>query len=455
MLTDSDFLRNALGRQLEDSQLKTYWRMIAQYQQGPSKIQNWESITSPDSASLLDFSCLPVLDDAKIAGLLSKLVVGKLNGGMGTSMGCVGPKSLVTVRDNKSFLDLIFEQVENLNREWTQKIPVLLMNSFYTHEATQDHLRSLDFSSEIISFQQNKFPRLQAEGLTPLTPEKWGDQACYPPGHGDFYQCVWDQGILQRLIDSGKEFLFISKVENLGAVVEPVILNYMAESNIPFLMEMTPKTLADVKGGTLYQQDGELRLLEIARVPEDKLDEFCDQEKFKVFNTNNIWINLLALKERLKQGPLDLTVLVNQKNIEGTAVVQLETAIGSALECFKGAVGLVVSRERFLPVKKTDDLFLVRSNIFNLDKGKFKRNADRKFRHLPEINLGEFLQNIENFQNSFPIIPDLVSLEELKIDGDVRFEGEASLRGRVQLEGLQNSLILPSGVVIADNYLKG
>ena len=262
-------LRKELGQYLEGSQLDTYWEMVTQYRQGPSKIQNWHSIMTPDSGSLPDFSSLPSPDDSKTARQLSKLVVGKLNGGMGTSMGCAGPKSLVMVRNNKSFLDLILDQIENLNREWGQKIPLLLMNSFYTHEETQAHLSGLEFSSEIIGFQQNKFPRLHAESLSPLTPDKWGDQAYYPPGHGDFYQCVWQQGILQRLIDAGREILFISNADNLGTVVDFVILNYMDEFNIPFLMEMTPKTSADVKGGSLYQQDGKLKLLEIARVPDD------------------------------------------------------------------------------------------------------------------------------------------------------------------------------------------
>ncbi len=453
MLDSEDSLWNELGKLLESSQLSNYWEMIAQFRHGPSKVQDWSSIMTPDSSNLLDFSSLPSPEHSQTARQLSKLVVGKLNGGMGTSMGCVGPKSLVEVRDSKSFLDLILEQTESLNQDWDQKIPLLLMNSFYTHEETQNHLSALRFSSEIIGFQQNKFPRLHSDGLSPLTPAKWGDQAYYPTGHGDFYQCVWQQGILQKLIDAGREILFISNADNLGAVVDPVILNYMDEFNIPFLMEMTAKTPADVKGGTLYQQNGKLKLLEIARVPDDKVDEFCDQKKFKVFNTNNIWINLVALKNRLKKGPLELSVMVNRKNVGEIPVVQLETAIGSGLECFEGAVGLTVSRERFLPVKKTDDLLLVRSNIFSLSNGKLIR--DRKSHPLPLIELGDFLQDIENFQNAFSIIPGLVDLEELKIDGDVRFEGAACLKGKVHLQGLKKTLVLPSGAVLADESRQG
>ncbi len=453
MLDSKDSLWNELGELLESSQLTNYWGMITKFLHRPSKVQDWSSIMTPDSSNLLDFSSLPSPEHSQTARQLSKLVVGKLNGGMGTSMGCVGPKSLVEVRDSKSFLDLILEQIESLNQEWDQKVPLLLMNSFYTHEETQAYLSTLKFSSKIISFQQSKFPRLHLEGLSPLTPDKWGGQAYYPPGHGDFYQCVWRQGILQNLIDVGREILFISNADNLGAVVDPVILNYMDEFNIPFLMETTAKTSADVKGGTLYQQNGKLKLLEIADIPDDKVDEFCDQKKFKVFNTNNIWINLVALNNRLKKGPLELSVMVNRKNVEEIPVVQLETAIGSGLECFEGAVGLIVSRERFFPVKKTDDLLLVRSNLFSLSDGKLTR--DRKSHPLPLIELGDFLQGIENFQNAFSIIPDLVDLKELKITGDVRFEGAACLRGKVRLQGLKKNLVLPSGAVLTDESRQG
>ena len=163
----------------------------------------------------------------------------------------------------------------------------------------------------------------------------------------------------------------------------------------------------------------------------------------------------MALNERLKKGPLELSALVNRKNIKETPIVQLETAIGSGLECFEGAVGLSVSRERFLPVKKTNDLLLVRSNLFSLSNGKLVRNPQRKSASLPIIELGDFLQNIENFQNSFPVIPDLVNLEELKIKGAVRFEGAASLQGKVNLQGLKDELTLPAGVVIADETRQG
>lgn len=40
------------------------------------------------------------------------MAVLKLNGGLGTTMGCVGPKSAIEVRDGMTFLDLSVRQIE-------------------------------------------------------------------------------------------------------------------------------------------------------------------------------------------------------------------------------------------------------------------------------------------------------------------------------------------------------
>ena len=53
--------------------------------------------------------------------------------------------------------------------------------------------------------------------------------------------------------------------------------------------QVTNKTRADVKGGTLIEYEGKLRLLEVAQVPKSHLEEFKSIKKFSVFNTNNIW----------------------------------------------------------------------------------------------------------------------------------------------------------------------
>lgn len=74
--------------------------------------RDWSAVKSPSAESLIPFDKLtePVLPTA--AQQLSKLAVLKLNGGLGTTMGCVGPKSAIEVRDGMTFLDLIVKQIE-------------------------------------------------------------------------------------------------------------------------------------------------------------------------------------------------------------------------------------------------------------------------------------------------------------------------------------------------------
>ncbi len=451
ILQNDQEIENILSRILPSPQREQFGRMLSQLQKGDGKSLDWASIHSPNDSMQVDYHSLD--EASNCTENFSRLVVGKLNGGLGTSMGCLGPKSLIQVKEGKTFLDLIVEQVSILNNKWGGDIPLLLMNSFYTHEETSAFVDSC--SLPIITFKQNIFPRLNAKTFKPVSPDEWGENAWYPPGHGDFYNCIQQQGILKQLIESGKDILFISNADNLGAVADPKILSYMIEKEIPFLIEVTPKTPSDVKGGTLYEQNGKLKLLEIAQVPKEHIEEFCSQEKFSVFNTNNIWMNLAVIEERLKKGPLDLNVIVNHKTIDGQPVVQLETAIGSAIDCIDNAVGLCVSRDRFMPVKKTEDLLLVQSNIFNLEEGRLVRNVKRNNPHLPEIKFGQPLDQLDAFNKCFTTIPDLLNLESLEASGQICFKGATSLKGEIKLNGKNKSIHIENGRLLNDESIEG
>jgi len=421
--------------------IKLFSNLVQKYRSGPAKITDWKSVESPSTDSLLQYDSLETPGDSKLQNQLSRLVVCKLNGGLGTSMGCKGPKSAIPVCDGQSFLDMIVEHIAHINQDYHTQVPLLLMNSFYTHNDTLEMVRRYGDRLQVQSFCQNRFPRLNTNTGSPIG-EEFGQERWYPPGHGDFYSCIQEQGILDQFLQQGKDILFVSNADNLGAGIDLKILDLMISKSIPFLMEMTPKTSADVKGGTLYQQDGKLKLLEIARVPEEHLDEFCGQEKFKVFNTNNIWINLAQLKAKLEAGPMDLGVIVNQKKVGDLSVVQLETAIGSALDNFASAVGLTVSRDRFRPVKTTSDLFLIQSDLFVRENGILHLNPERQMEGLPSIQFGETFKHLQDYNSRIPEIPSLLGLRSLEVRGDVRFAGRSTLQGDIRLIANDKPLII-------------
>jgi len=439
---------------LTDEAQSGFLRLFSRFKQVSKDVLKWDEVRSPDPSRLVSYEDLDTPDETQITHALSRLAVCKLNGGLGTSMGCTGPKSSIVVKNGQSFLDLILLQLEHIGKVRNVNIPLLLMNSFHTHQETLKLLEGRKTSYPIECFEQNRFLRIDKDTNQPLDPNLLGEDAWYPPGHGDIYSCLKNRGLIDRLLSEGKEILFISNADNLGAVSDPNIAHYMLKNDIPFIMEMTQKTPADIKGGTLYEDsEGKLHLLELAQVPQKHVDEFCSTRKFSVFNTNNIWVHLRHLKKKMEQGPIDLDLIVNEKQVVGRPVIQLETAIGAGLESFDGALGLVVERDRFFPVKNTSDLMLLQSGLFVFESGRIVHGPTYSQKTLPLITWREPFTDLEEFQKRIPIVPDIRELEFLEMEGDVTFEGEVSLKGRVILTGNEKPVRIPSGTSLINRQI--
>src|SRR5919206_738896 len=80
-------------------------------------------------------------DDAAAREALDRAVVLKLNGGLGTSMGMTRAKSLLEVKDGLTFLDIIARAVIQARERHGVRLPLVLMNSFYTREDSLTALR--------------------------------------------------------------------------------------------------------------------------------------------------------------------------------------------------------------------------------------------------------------------------------------------------------------------------
>jgi UTP--glucose-1-phosphate uridylyltransferase len=243
----------------------------------------------------------------------------------------------------------------------------------------------------------------------------------------------------------------------LAATVDFDILNYMQSHDIDYIMEVTDKTRADIKGGTLIDYDGHLRLLEIAMVPPDKVEEFKSIKKFKIFNTNNIWLRLSAIQKVVETNALkDIDVIENVKRVKGSAVVQLETAIGAAIQFFPKAIGINVPRTRFLPVKDTSDLFTVRSELYTLKDGSLIMNPNRPLPGAPLVKLGNEFKKVGDFVERIPEIPDILELDQLTISGNVYLGSKITLKGTVIIVAGDGCRIdIPSGAILENKVVTG
>jgi UTP--glucose-1-phosphate uridylyltransferase len=376
---------------------------------------------------------------------LERAVVIKLNGGLGTSMGMTRAKSLLPVKGELSFLDIIARQVLALRGEAGARVPLLLMDSFRTRD---DSLAVLARYPELgaglpLDFLQHKVPRIRAADLAPA---EWPEQPEYewcPPGHGDLYTALLTSGTLATLQQAGRRWAFVSNADNLGAVLDPEILGWFAASGAPFAMEVCERTAAHRKGGHLARlADGRLVLRELAQCPEDERESFQDVSLFQHFNTNNLWLDLEALASALeeREGILGLPLIVNEKSIDPEApasdrVIQLETAMGAAVSVFPGAVALQVPRSRFAPVKTSADLLAVRSDAFVLDAAERVVPAPERGDAplLIELDLQHY-RTVPELDARFPHgPPSLVGCRRLTVKGDVRFGRDVACSGAVEL----------------------
>lgn len=374
--------------------------------------------------------------------LIAKSVVIKLNGGLGTSMGLQKAKSLLPIQQGMTFLDLIVRQVKTLRERAGYPVRLLLMNSFSTSADTMAWLQRYDQDGLAdpadVEMVQNRVPKLLKDTLEPARCPGNPDLEWCPPGHGDIYAALVGSGWLDRLLAEGIRYAFVSNSDNLGAQLDLHFLNWFAQSNAPFAMEVTRRTEADKKGGHLATRlsDGHLVLREVAQCAEEDLPEFQNIKKHRFFNTNNLWVRLDALKELMERhgGVMPLPVIRNVKTLDPRdastpKVYQLEVAMGAAIECFPGATAVCVPRTRFFPVKTTSDLLLLRSDAVEIDaEGNVSLAAECAGRP-PVVSLDARYKFVDALDALG--VPSLKHATSLTVKGEHTFRPGEELRGDV------------------------
>lgn len=394
---------------------------------------------------------LPELESLPAAGggageLLNQLAVIKLNGGLGTGMGLEKAKSLIKVKGEDTFLDFIAKQVLHLRaKSGAPRLAFYLMDSFSTQADTLAYLKkypTLAVDGEL-DFLQSKVPKLDAKTLLPVAWPAASEMEWCPPGHGDLYPSLLGCGLLDKLLARGIKFLFVSNSDNLGATVDLRLLNYFAASGNSFLMEVATRTAADRKGGHLARrrEDGRLLLRESAQCLSADETQFQDIARHRFFNTNNLWIRLDHLKTELEKrgGVLPLALITNSKTVDprdatSPKVIQIESAMGAAIECFAKTGAVVVPRSRFAPVKTTSDLLALRSDAYRLTEDYLLVLDESRHGQPPVIDLdSKHYKLLADFEAAFPHgAPSLVNCESLKVTGKKIFPTGLVLQGKVE-----------------------
>lgn len=436
-----------------------YYRLL---EHGETGLIPESSIDPIDIESLADVD----VPDEVAAAAIKQTVAIKLNGGLGTSMGMERAKSLLCVRRGLSFLDIMARQALHLRQEYGAPVPLIMMNSFRTSADTLHALArydDLEVPGLPLEFLQNKEPKLLLDGLLPVEWPKDPELEWCPPGHGDIYTALRGTGLLDLLIEQGYRYVFVSNSDNLGAVPAPRVAGWFAASGAPFAIEAVRRTPSDRKGGHFARRkaDGRIVLRETAQTAPQDLEALADLERHRFTSTNNLWFDLQAMKAMLdeREGILGLPLIRNEKTVDpadptSPKVVQVETAMGAAIEVFEGARLIEVGRDRFIPVKTTNDLLVLRSDVYQIgaDFALTQVAADVPFVELDPA----FYKTINAFDQRFPDGEPLLSkASSLKVDGDWTFGRGVQVVGSVELSGKGAQRIAEGEVLTGDGAAPG
>ncbi|MCH1865288.1 UTP--glucose-1-phosphate uridylyltransferase [Nocardioides sp. CFH 31398] len=414
-----------------------YYRLL---EHGETGMIPESTIEPHDMESLADVD----IDEQTARTALDGTAVIKLNGGLGTSMGMDRAKSLLCVRRGLSFLDIIARQVLHLRKTTGARLPLIFMNSFRT---SADTVAALDRYDELgveglpLEFHQNKEPKLLVRDLLPASLPRNPDLEWCPPGHGDLYTAMLGTGLLDALLDAGYERVFVSNSDNLGATPDPRVAGWFAESGAPFAIEAVRRTASDRKGGHFARRksDGRIILRETAQTLDSDKEALADLERHRFTSTNNLWFDLRAMKDEMQRrdGILGLPLIRNVKHLDPTdpstpEVVQIETAMGAAIEVFEGATTIEVGRDRFVPVKTTNDLLVLRSDVYTIGEDFV---LDQTAAQIPYVDLDGPYKTVDAFAQRFPDgAPSLAEATSLRVRGDVTFGKGVKVVGDVEVE---------------------
>lgn len=392
---------------------------------------------------------------------IGRTVVIKLNGGLGTSMGLDRAKSLLEVRDGLSFIDIIARQVLALRKEYDAPLPLIFMNSFSTSDDTLHAISGygdLPVNGLPMELLQNKEPKLRADDLTPVEWPKEPQLEWCPPGHGDIYTALRGTGLLEKLIEAGYTRVFVSNSDNLGAVPDARVAGWFAQSGAPFAIEAVRRTPSDRKGGhfATRRSDGRIVLRESAQTLDADRDAVADLSRHKYCSTNNLWFDLVAMRDELdrRDGILGLAMIKNTKSADpadpsSPQVIQIETAMGAAIEVFDGARTIEVARDRFVPVKTTNDLLVLRSDCYELAEDYVLRlTADE----VPFVDLDpEHYKFVGQFDERFPAgVPSMKEATSLRVHGEWTFGSGVTVRGDAEIRAAGAPGRVQPGTVIGE-----
>jgi len=276
-------------------------------------------------------------------------------GGMATRMGGI-VKALAEVTPGHSFLDMRLAENRTASTRAGRPVPLWLMTSDATNDAIVHALAKAGAPSHVAAFRQNLSLRLNPDGSLFIGDD--GQPSEHATGHGDLVDALRRSHLLDRFLESGGKYVWITNVDNLGASIDAVVLGQFLDAvdkGTDVQCEVCRKE--GDKGGIPVHAEGKLQVLEEFRLP-----AAFDPTTVSVFNTNTFLVRAQPLAKK----PLTWRYFEVEKKVDGRTALQFERLLQEITAQMPSSY-LEVSRDgassRFLPVKDFDELAKRRANI--------------------------------------------------------------------------------------------
>ncbi|GER57810.1 Utp-glucose-1-phosphate uridylyltransferase [Striga asiatica] len=336
-------------------------------------------------------------DISEIKQLFDKLVILKVNSSLGTKIGFNGPKCAMEISSGVTCLDLLINQIEALNEKYGCNIPLLLVNAENAHEGILKVLEK-HTNKNIHSVTQNHHLLEHDDNSKPRSTKERDNQ--------DEMNSINLAGVFLPLMDGGK-------------------LDVLVSQGKEYILMLSDDNLAHVMSKSSDLEKSELPLNEDVSTPRPK-------ENWKSIDT--MWMNINSIES-----------LVERRAAKGNVTIS---------ELFNQYFALGVPKARYLPVKTTTDLFLLKSDLYTFTDGTLTRNTARENPDDPYVELGPEFENVNDFQARFKSIPSVIRLDSLEVTGDVWFGAGVTLKGEVSIHGRPGlKIVIPDGSVLEDRII--
>ncbi|KAG6436244.1 hypothetical protein SASPL_101129 [Salvia splendens] len=382
-----------------------------------------------------ELSAIPE-DVSETKALLDKLVIVRLNGDLGTTIGFSGPKSTMEIVDGLTCLDLIINQIEALNAKYGTNIPLYVVNTVDAHRKVLEFLKKHP-NKNIHTLQESITDLQEASKFAPRSAK--GQDSKDEMNSFNIAQAILplvNSGRLDILLSQGKEYILLLGSDNLGCVIDPKILNYLGQNDIELCLEVTPKST--VREETHHSHDE-------AKTPVGFSFAFYAFRKstlllksyFLILTpkkdwrfTETMWMSIQSMEKLVAEDSLTISKIFDQH------------------------FAISVPIARYLPVEATSDLFLLQSDLYTFIEDKLTRNITRENPTDPSIQLGPVFRNVNDFKERFKYTPSIVGLDSLKVTGDVWFGTGITLKGEVNIHaGPGARIVIPYSAVLENRTI--